>query len=100
LRQHKQAEAVFCKEFRAAEAARTQNLRMNNLMFNSRALRFLVMLILPAASAWAQPPRRVEVYAHRGVRAFAPENVLAAYQTALRIGANWIDMDVVLSKAL
>jgi glycerophosphoryl diester phosphodiesterase len=66
-------------------------------MLNSRGLRVL-LLVLPAASALAQPARHVEVYAHRGVRAFAPENTLAGYKTALRIGADWIDMDVVLTK--
>lgn len=68
------------------------------LMFLFRTLTAMVMLILPAASAWAQPAKRVEVYAHRGARAFAPENTLPAYKTALRIGADWIDMDVVLTK--
>ena len=67
-------------------------------MLNPRTLTILVMLILPAASAWAAPAKRVEVYAHRGARAFAPENSLPAYKTALGIGADWIDMDVVLTK--
>src|SRR4051812_3905252 len=56
------------------------------------------MLILPVTAALTQPARRVEVYAHRGVRALAPENTLAGYQAALRIGTDWIDMDVVLTK--
>ncbi len=43
-------------------------------------------------------PKRVQVYAHRGARAFAPENTLPAYRTGLRIGADWMDMDVVLTE--
>lgn len=39
-----------------------------------------------------------QVYAHRGARSFAPENTLPAYKTTLRIGADWVDMDVVLTQ--
>jgi len=67
-------------------------------MLNSATLTVLTMLILPAASVRAQTAKRVEVYAHRGARAFAPENTLTGYKTALRIGADWLDMDVVLTK--
>ena len=70
---------------------------MDSVVLNSCTLMVLIMsTILPAASA--QTAKRVEVYAHRGVRAFAPENCLPAYKTALRIGADWLDMDVVLTK--
>lgn len=41
---------------------------------------------------------RVEVYSHRGARAFAPENTLPGVETALRIGTDWVDMDVVLTR--
>jgi glycerophosphoryl diester phosphodiesterase len=40
----------------------------------------------------------LEVYAHRGARSFAPENTMPAYRATLRIGADWVDMDVVLTK--
>ena len=40
----------------------------------------------------------VQVYAHRGARSFAPENTLPAYRSTLRIGADWVDMDIVLTK--
>jgi glycerophosphoryl diester phosphodiesterase len=40
----------------------------------------------------------VEVYGHRGARSFAPENSIIGYQTALKIGVNWVDMDVGVSK--
>src|ERR1041385_7830905 len=67
------------------------------MVLNSCSVMVLVMsAMLPAA--YAQTAKRVEVYAHRGVRAFAPENCLPAYQTALRIGSDWLDMDVVLTK--
>lgn len=56
----------------------------------------LLALILPPPLA--APARRAEVYAHRGVRAFSPENTLPAFEAALRIGADVIDMDVVLTR--
>lgn len=40
----------------------------------------------------------IQVYAHRGVRSFAPENTMPGYETMLRIGTDWADMDVVLTK--
>lgn len=58
----------------------------------------LAALVLVQVSASAQPARHVEVYAHRGARAFSPENTLPSFKTALRIGADWVDMDVVLTK--
>src|SRR5208283_1453945 len=58
----------------------------------------LAALTLLQVSAPAQPARRVEVYAHRGARAYSPENTIPAFKTALRIGADYVDMDVVLTK--
>lgn len=62
------------------------------------ALTLLAAASLLQAAAPPPPARRVEVYAHRGMRAFSPENTLPAFQAALRIGADWIDMDVVLTR--
>lgn len=49
----------------------------------------------------AGPPKSIlskpEVYAHRGVRAFEPENTMPAYEAALAAGSDWVDMDVVLT---
>ena len=70
------------------------------LSFSTRRLgrTVLAALTLLPVSTSAQPVRGVEVYAHRGARAFSPENTLPAFKTALRIGADWVDMDVVLTK--
>lgn len=40
----------------------------------------------------------VEVYAHRGARSFAPENTLPGYKTGLKIGLDWVDMDICVTK--
>ena len=41
---------------------------------------------------------KLEVYAHRGARSYAPENTIPGYTTCLAIGTNWVDMDIVMSK--
>ena len=48
----------------------------------------------------AQPDTqgKVEVYAHRGARSYAPENTIPGYFTGLAIGTHWVDMDIVMSK--
>jgi len=56
------------------------------------------MFIPLSVSVGSEPAKRIEVYAHRGARAFAPENTMLGCQTALRIGADWLDMDVVLTR--
>ena len=40
----------------------------------------------------------VDIYAHRGYRAIAPENTLPAYQDAFKIGVDVIDVDVQMTK--
>ncbi len=50
----------------------------------------------------AAPPddgkKKLEVYAHRGARSFAPENCIPGYETGLAIGTHWVDMDIVMTK--
>ena len=38
------------------------------------------------------------IFAHRGARGHAPENTMAAFQTALEMGADGIELDVQLTK--
>jgi glycerophosphoryl diester phosphodiesterase len=40
----------------------------------------------------------IQVYAHRGLRAYAPENSMPAYRGMMRVGADWADMDIVMTK--
>ncbi|MBM7073764.1 glycerophosphodiester phosphodiesterase [Shewanella sp. 202IG2-18] len=40
----------------------------------------------------------VDIYAHRGFRAIAPENTLPAYDAALKMGVDVIDMDINMTK--
>ncbi len=39
-------------------------------------------------------PRRIEIIAHRGASGVAPENTMAAFEEAIRNGADWIEIDV------
>jgi len=67
-------------------------------MSTNRIFALITMIIMIPGYAWVASGKRVQVYAHRGARAFLPENTMPAYRAALRIGADWIDMDVVLTK--
>jgi glycerophosphoryl diester phosphodiesterase len=64
----------------------------------------MYLLSIPACTKWDKDPdlpetqQKVEVYAHRGVRSYAPENSMPGYATALAIGTHWVDMDIVMSK--
>ncbi len=42
--------------------------------------------------------KKLQVYAHRGARSFAPENTIPGYTTGLAIGTHWVDMDIVMTK--
>ncbi|HEX6023267.1 MAG TPA: glycerophosphodiester phosphodiesterase family protein [Solirubrobacter sp.] len=55
----------------------------------------VVMGSVPAAAIAAD---RVDVVAHRGASGEAPENTLAAIREAGRQDADWVEIDVVLSK--
>ncbi len=41
---------------------------------------------------------RVQVLAHRGASAYAPENTLAAFRVAIEQGADWLELDVQQTK--
>ncbi|MCK5818038.1 MAG: glycerophosphodiester phosphodiesterase [Psychromonas sp.] len=54
-----------------------------------------VTLSVPLLSVYA---KSIDIYAHRGFRAIAPENTLPAYSDALKIGVDVVDMDVNMTK--
>ncbi|QGK71791.1 glycerophosphodiester phosphodiesterase [Allosaccharopolyspora coralli] len=61
----------------------------------------LLGAIVPAAATAAPPPREpsaVEVYGHRGASGYRPEHTLAAYDLAARMGADYIEPDLVPTK--
>ena len=68
------------------------------------ALTALISLIVPAAMAGPAPakthPHKAEplVIAHRGASGYRPEHTLAAYALAARMGADYIEPDLVSTK--
>lgn len=46
----------------------------------------------------AKDTKYVEIYGHRGARSYAPENTLPGYKAGLKIGLNWVDMDIGVTK--
>ena len=58
----------------------------------------LTVATAASASGSAAADPVLQVYAHRGGRSFSPENTMPAYISTLRLGADFVDMDVVLTK--
>ena len=56
-------------------------------------IRFLVFAALLLAPVWAQT-RRVVAIAHRGEHLHHPENTMPAFKAAVRLGADYIEVDV------
>lgn len=55
------------------------------------------MAVLAMNTAASSRPRRVEVQGHRGARARLPENTLPAFAHALQVGADVLELDVVVT---
>lgn len=61
------------------------------------ALAKLIAIFLFASSAIAQP-KVVSIEGHRGARGHLPENTIASFIKAIELGADTIEVDVVISK--
>jgi glycerophosphoryl diester phosphodiesterase len=58
----------------------------------------LLMAALPAAAPTAPAPRTILVHAHRGGRAYRPENTLASFQYGISAGADVLELDLAVTK--
>lgn len=65
----------------------------------------MLPILLPCALAGCvttyeagAPEGAVDVIAHRGASAYAPENTLASFAEAIRLGADWFELDCTLTK--
>jgi len=56
--------------------------------------RLFGIFLLLAAALQAQPPNGVYVVAHRGFKAVAPENTIAAFDAAAAVGGDYMELDV------
>ncbi len=63
-------------------------------------MRFLLLslLLTMALSAHAQSPGDFQIHGHRGARGHLPENTIASFRKAVTLGANWLELDLVVSK--
>ncbi|WP_407681737.1 glycerophosphodiester phosphodiesterase [Pseudalkalibacillus salsuginis] len=57
-----------------------------------------VLMILPLARAEAAIHDQVENVAHRGAAGYAPENTMAAFRKAFEMKADYVELDVQMSK--
>lgn len=68
-----------------------------------RAMRFVVAGVLlmcaGCATTWhaGAPGDAIDVIAHRGASAYAPENTLSAFALAAEMGADWFELDCTLT---
>ena len=46
----------------------------------------------------AQVQKKTEVHGHRGFRGLYPENTLTAFKAAAKSGADYIELDIIISK--
>jgi glycerophosphoryl diester phosphodiesterase len=60
-----------------------------------RALQRLLPVRIPAATGLI---KLIQVHGHRGARAVMPENTIAAFEYAIGVGVDAIEMDVVVSR--
>jgi len=60
-------------------------------------LPFLLFIVI-AIHAIKHSDKRILIYGHRGARGLAPENTIPAYRVGLRIGVDYVDMDVGVTK--
>lgn len=60
----------------------------------------IVIFALPGCATFepGTPEGMVDVIAHRGASAYAPENTLAAFELAVEQGAHWFELDCTLSR--
>src|SRR5215467_10607533 len=54
----------------------------------------LLLTAIAAFAAFAQTGRRIVVISHRGEHLHHPENTLPAFQEAIRVGADFFELDV------
>jgi len=84
---------------------------MPNLMKKTKTLKLFILVLSPliflitaGCKKQTEEPvlpdtrEKLEVYAHRGARSYAPENTIPGYTVGLAIGTDWVDMDIVMSK--
>lgn len=61
-------------------------------------IKFLLFLLLAAANLFAQTPRPFSIEGHRGARGWLPENTIPSFKKALDLGADTLELDVVVTK--
>ncbi|MCY8166964.1 glycerophosphodiester phosphodiesterase family protein [Bacillus spizizenii] len=74
---------------------------LKKLMFSSLiGISIGSALFAPNAEAEepAAKPKKVDIIAHRGASGYAPENTMAAFEKALQMKADYIELDVQMSK--
>lgn len=58
----------------------------------------LIFVLLCTSGIFAQMPKKFDIQGHRGARGWMPENTIPAFKKALELGADTLELDVVITK--
>ncbi|MCC7308523.1 MAG: glycerophosphodiester phosphodiesterase, partial [Acidobacteria bacterium] len=63
-----------------------------------RRLLFLTLLVALPLVLYGQQARTVSIEGHRGTRGHLPENTIPSFKKAIDLGADTLELDVVITK--
>ena len=64
-----------------------------------KAASLLILMALPlAAQTGVKAPGTILVHAHRGGRAYRPENSIPSFQYGISVGADVLELDLAVTK--
>lgn len=58
----------------------------------------VIVFIFLSTFSFSQDKKKIEVHGHRGFRGLFPENTLTAFKQATKVGVDYIELDVIISK--
>ena len=81
---------------RASLMTATQESRIRNALMLRRWFRRIGLPVMAVMTLSAAP--RILVHGHRGARAMRPENTIPAFEYAIQVGVDFLEMDVAVTK--
>ena len=86
---------ALCEPRSSAPAPQNQDAKFTNM--RNVLILFLVAAVL---NVYPQTKRPFSIEGHRGARGWAPENTIPSFKKAIDLGADTIELDVVITKDL
>lgn len=67
-------------------------------MYFRKQMKQLLLILFLLINSYSFSQKKVEVHGHRGFRGLFPENTLIAFKEAIKAGADYIELDVIITK--